>query len=191
MDTITPEMALVREEMEGDKPGLFMQLLGEGNWPHLALGRCLEPMVVEGSLMFTDSRLDIRKGDLVAYASQGLPALGCKVFLGDAAGTVFFWSNQPAAVYCFDYRQLVHVARVSYVKTPGKPVADPRNLDYASLLPEPARDVIARLDDLPFLGPKEADLFKALAIVHEGIADAFSALPKENLMFFSNLRSRK
>ncbi|GEM_PF-4530671 len=136
---ISDEMGPLSAEMERDEPGKFRALLDDGHWPHMTAGLCLEPLICEGAMMFSNSRLAIRKGDLVAYAAKGSPTMGCKVYLGNGGGKVFLWSSKPAAVYIIDDHQLIHVSRVALVKQPGEPLKDARELDFGPLLSQGAK----------------------------------------------------
>lgn len=178
---LSDEMRPLAAEMDMDEPGKFKALLADGYWPHMTAGLCLEPMISESAMLFSNSRLAIRKGDLVAYAAKGSPTMACKVFLGDGGGKVFMWCNKPAAVYILDYDQLIHVSRVALVKQTGEPLKDARELDFSPLFSQGARKVMSMADDVPFIAPKEMDILYGLGIALADIVEAIRALPDSRL----------
>ncbi len=96
--SIVPAMDPMRREMEAETPSLFDQLIADEQWPHHLVGFCLDPILPDGSLAFSDDHAPINRGDIVNFVAHGMVMPAIKVFLGSRmAGLTSAPPSRPAS----------------------------------------------------------------------------------------------
>jgi hypothetical protein len=174
---IVPAMDPLRAAINAEKPGLFDRLIAEGKWPYLAFGFCLDPIIPEGSLIFTDDQAPISRGDVVGFMARGTVAQMMKVFLGEKDGIAYFCAPKPPCLMEIEVGNLIHVTKITTIKQAR---ARAREIgDVRPFLPALARQRMDSLPARPFEAPKATNALWAIETAYQDIREAFRSLPPD------------
>lgn len=162
---------LAKGSMNYEHPGEFDRLTNDGHGSNIALGRCLNPLIVERDLCFSHPARDIRKGDVVVFTADGFLKPAVKVFLGEANGLIFFHMLEPSRVIALQYNTVTHMERVASIYRARKGVLDVRDMDLSPFMSSAAREVLAKTDDVPLIAPKAPSLLHGLLTALRGVEE--------------------